>query len=336
MRKITTVVLALGLIGVLAAGCGTPSEKSVASKLETHAQKLDAANYKSVATMTVQMGDNAESYYVETWYDSANQYRISLGDANKNIHQIIVHNANGMFVVSPSLGKVFRFNGNWAQNQGHIYLYDQILHQIITSKDVKMTQSGGTYAFEMNVQPATDIVSKQRIQVDSKTFNPQSVTLLDKNSHAVVTLTYKSFETNVTFKPDDFNPQTFISESKATKATLAADGEGTIGFIEPSETKQLGDSLSKVVEKSNTDTLLRYAGDHGFTLEEYRPEKGVDGLPDAQAIDLYGVPAVYSGVDPAHQMTWLNNGVEFTLTSNNLTLDQMKSIAISTFGQVGK
>lgn len=179
-------------------------------------------------------------------------------------------------------------------------------------------------------------MSKQRIQVDAKTFNPQSVTLLDKDAHAVVTLTYKSFETNVTFKPDDFNPQSFITEAKTAKTTMATDGEGSIGFIEPSDTKQLGDSLSKVVEKSNTDTLLRYGGDHGFTLEEYRPSSGVDGLPDAQAVDLYGVPAIYSGLDPAHQMTWLNHGVQFTLTSNNLTLDQMRSIAISTFGQVGK
>ncbi len=334
MRKITTVVLALGLVGVLAVGCGAPSEKSVASQLETHVQKLNATNYKSVAMMTVQMGDNAESYYVETWYDSPNQYRISLGDANKNIHQIIVHNANGMFVVSPSLAKVFRFNGNWAQNQGHIYLYDQILHQIITAKDVKMSESGGTYAFELNVQPANDIVVKQRIQVDAKSLNPQSVTLLDKDAHAIVTLTYKSFQTNVTFRTDDFNPQALISEPKASKATMAEEG-GTFGFIDP-DVKELHDSLSTVVEKSSTDTLLRYTGNHGFTLEEWRPSPGIDGFALASAVDLFGVPAIYTGEDPAHQLIWLNNGVEFTLTSNNLTLDQMKSIALATFGQVGK
>jgi outer membrane lipoprotein-sorting protein len=335
MRKITTVVLALGLIGVFVAGCGPTSEKSVASKLETHAQNLDATNYKSVATMTVQMGDSAQSYYVETWYDSPNQYRIALGDANKNIHQIIVHNANGMFVVSPSLGKVFRFNGNWAQNQGHIYLYDQTLQQIASAKDVKMSKSGSDYSFEMPVQPASDVVVRQRVQMDAKTFKPQTVTLLDKDSHAVVTLTYKSFDTNVSFKNEDFNPESLISQGKPTKATMSTEGDSSVGYID-ADGKAIGSTLSTVLEKSKTDTMLRYSGEHGFTLEEFRPGSGVDGLPNSSSVvDLYGVPAIYTG-DAAHQLIWMNNGVEFALTSNNLTLDQMKSVALSTFGQVGK
>ncbi len=334
MRKIASVVMALGLIGVLAVGCGTTSEKSVVSKLETHAQKLDVSNYKSVADMTVQMGDSAESYYVETWYDSPNQYRIALGDASKNIHQIIVHNANGMFVVSPSLGKVFRFNGNWAQNQGHIYLYDQVLKQIVAGKDVSMSKTAGNYVFELPIQPSSDIVVKQRIQVNAKTFNPQSVMLLDKDAHPVVTLTYKTFETNVHFQANDFNPQSFLQEGKPAKAAISTDG-ASFGLIEP-DIKSLGDSQTMMLEKSATDLVLRYAGSYGFTLEEFRPQPGVDGFSDATMVDLYGVPGIYTGKDSAHQLVWLNNGVQFALTSNRLSFDQMRNLAFSTFGQVGK
>ncbi len=121
MRKISGWILAMGLVVGLVAGCGAPSKNQVTSKLQTQAEKLETVNYQSEAKMTVQMDNGSQTYYIHTSYESPDVYKIELGDANKNINQVIVRNGNGMFVVSPSLQKVFRFNGNWAQNQGDIY-----------------------------------------------------------------------------------------------------------------------------------------------------------------------------------------------------------------------
>lgn len=335
MRKITAVVLAIGLTGGLVVGCGAPSEKKVAAQLQTHAQKLDTANYKSTAIMTVQMDNNAQQYYVETWYESPEVYRIALGDANKTIHQIIVHNQNGMFIVSPSLNKVFRFTGNWAQNQGHIYLYDQILQQILSSKSAKMTKSGGQYTFDLPISPANDVVVKEKVEINAKTLNPQKVTLLDKSSKSVVTIQFSSFQTGLTFNAGDFDPQKLVNVAdtkQAARTTMASDE--TVSSIEPDQT--FGASLTVNETTQDNAQLLRYDGTHNFTLEEWRPSAGVAGLPSATLVDMYGVPALYSGDSKAHQLDWVNNGVEFALTSADLTLDQMEQVAISTLGQVGK
>jgi len=338
MRKITAVVLAVGLMGGLVVGCGAPSEKKVAEQLETHKEHLDTSNYKSTATMTVQMDNNSQSYYVETWYESPDVYRIALGDANKTIHQIIVHNKSGMFIVSPSLGKVFRFTGNWAQNQGHIYLYDQILQQIISSKTVKMAKSSGQYTFDLPISPANDVVVKEHVEIDAKTLNPQTVSLLDKNAKAVVTIQFNSFKTGLTFNEGDFDPQKLINVAdtkQASRTTMAADE--TVGSIEPDRT--FGATLTVNETTPDNAQLLRYTGDKSFTLEEWRAMAGFSGLPSvamAALVDMYGVPAMYNAGNNAHQLTWLNNGVEFSLTSANLSMDQMEQVAISTLGQVGK
>lgn len=340
MRKLTMVILALGLAGGLVAGCGTPNEQSVATKLETQVKGLDASNYHSTAMMTVQMDNSSQAYYVETWYESPTVYKIALGDANKQIHQIIVHNDNGMFIVSPSLGKVFRFNGNWAQNQGHIYLYNELLQQIVAGKDVKMNKTGNTYSFQLPVAPSSDVVSTEQIDLDATTFRPQQVTLLDKNAKAVVTLKFLSFATGMKFTQDDFNPQAMISSSQNAKTTMAESGGDqantgeSFAYVDP--TQVMGDKLEQMVYADNEDVVLRYVGTHDFTLDEWRPNAGVDGIPNASLVDLLGVPGIYSGSGQAHQLTWINNGVEFALTSNNLSMDQMQAIAMSTFGQVGK
>lgn len=337
MRKWAVALGVLVVVGGLVVGCGTQNgEKSVASKLEAHVKTLDGSNYKSTAMMTVQMDNGSQTYYVETWYESPEVYRIALGDANKQINQIIVHNQNGMFIVSPSLGKVFRFNGNWAQNQGHIYLYNQILSNIVSSKDIQFTQSDGNYNFELPVSPANDVVTRERVQLDAKTLNPEQIVLMDKSSTPVVTLKYESFQTGIKFSPDDFNPQALVGGEKA-KTTLstgdsaASDGPG---YINPTLT--YGDKLDSMWQVSDTDAIMRFTGDHAFTLEEWRPVSTVSGLPSGEMINLYGVPAVYTDGGGARQLFWLNNGVEFSITSSALSLNQMADVAMSTFNQVGK
>ncbi|QSO47000.1 LolA family protein [Alicyclobacillus mengziensis] len=332
MRKVTGFILAMGLAVGLVAGCGTPSTKNVVSKLQTQAEELDATNYQSTAKMTVQMDSGSQTYYIVTSYDSPNTYKIALGDSNQQINQIIVRNPNGMFIVSPSLQKVFRFNGNWAQNQGHIYLYDQILQQIVNSKNVKMAKSGNNLTFTMPVTSQNDVVTTQKVELAQGTFAPKKVVLLNKQDQAVVTIDFQTFKQGVKFTSAEFDPQKLASSGTATKTTMASTSQ--FGYIEPLQT--LGDKLDLQQPQSAEDMLMRYSGPYGFTLEEWRPSAGVAGLPSAQLVDLYGVPGILSGSGNAHQLTWLNNGVEFSLTSSKMTLNQMREVAMSTFGQVGK
>lgn len=325
----------MSVVAAVATGCGVTTKDNMVHKLQTEVQTLDVNNYKSTATMTVQMDNNPQTYYVETWFEAPDVYRIQLGDANKHINQIIVRNQNGMFIVSPALQKVFRFNGNWAQNQGHIYLYDQVLQQIIAGKDVKMSKAGDNYVFEMPVESGNDVVVKQRVEIAGGSLHPKRIVLYDKDNKPVLTVEYTSFQTGVKFDAsNDFDPHKLVSDKKA-KQTVAADQNIDFGYVEPGE--MFGDKLAAAYpDEVNNETVLRYTGPHSFTLDEWRPEAGVDGFASAQLVDLFGVPAMYTGDTDVHQLIWVNNGVEFALTSKNLTLEQMRRVAMSTLAQVGK
>ncbi|GGJ04010.1 sporulation protein YdcC [Alicyclobacillus cellulosilyticus] len=333
MRKITGLAVAAGLILAVAAGCGVPGKQDVVHKLRAEAASLERQNYKSEALMTVQMDNSAQTYYIETWYEGPDTYRIALGDANKNINQVIVRNPSGMFIVSPALQKVFRFNGNWAQNQGHIYLYDQILAQIIQDANVKVGKNQGLYTFDLPISPANDVVVREHVVLDAKTLHPKQVVLYDKDGKAVVTIQFQKFETGVQFAPDAFNPHQ-IAAQKPAQQTMAADMQ--FGYVEPDET--FGARQTIAYPEEADQYLLRYSGAHGFTLQESRPAPGVFGFPSAQLVDLYGVPAVYTGTPAshAHELIWINNGIEYDLASSDLTLGQMKEVALSTFAQIGK
>jgi len=332
MRKLAGWVVTVGAVVTLVAGCGAPTAKSMTSKLQSEVKSLDSQNYKSTAMMTVQMDNTSQTYYVETLYEAPNTYRISLGDGNKNINQIIVSNANGMFIVSPALQKVFRFNGSWAQNQGHIYLYDQILQQIMSSKDVSVAKSGNNLSFTMPMTSTSDVVKQERVDLNASTLDPTQVVLYDKDKKAVVSIQFTSFQTGVKFQSSEFDPHQLAAVGNTAKATLA--NSGSIGYIEPNIT--FNGKLSVLQPEESDATMLRYQGDKGFTLEEWRPNPGVDGIVNAQLVDMYGVPALYFGGTNAQQMVWVNNGVEFALTSRDLSMDEMQQVAMSTLSQVGK
>lgn len=334
MRKLTGLVVAAGLTVALVAGCGAPSQDAMVNRLKTETQTLTQQNYTSTAMMTVQTDNSSQTYYIHTNYEGPDQYRIELGDSNKNVNQIIVKNQSGMYIVSPSLQKVFRFNGDWAQNQGHIYLYDQILQQVIQSagqKQAKMTEANGTYTFELPVTPVNDVVSKEKVEIDSKTMKPTQVVLYDKQGTAVVLIKFTSFQTGVKFQNVDFDPYKLASSGTA-KTTSVSQSE--FGYILPATTYR--DKLDVAEPTAQNDYLLRYTGPDAFTLSEYRPGPGSDGLPDASLVDLYGVPALETTAGKTRQLTWLSNGVEFSLTSSSLSSAQMEAVAMSTFGQVGK
>lgn len=332
MRKLAGWVLTVGAVVTLVAGCGAPTAKSMTSKLQSEVQTLDQQNYKSTAMMTVQMDNTSQTYYVETLYEAPNTYRISLGDGSKNVNQIIVRNQNGMFIVSPTLQKVFRFNGNWAQNQGHIYLYDQILQQILASKEVSVSKSGNNLAFTMPVQSANDVVKTERVELNAGSLQPSQVVLYDKNRKAVVTINFTNFQTGVKFSSAEFDPHKLASASGTAKTTTAT--ASPIGYVEPNVT--FNGKLSVLQPQSSDATLLRYQGNKGFTLDEWRPNPGVDGVANGQLVDMYGVPALYFPGSKAQQMVWVNNGVEFALTSSDLSLSEMEQVAMSTLSQVGK
>lgn len=331
MRKVTAVILALGIAGGIVVGCGVPSSNSVNQKIQTHAQTLDSKNYQSEAMMTVTMDNNVQKYYVKVSYEGPEMYKIELGNADKQINQVIVHNQSGMFIVSPSLGKVFRFNGQWAQNQGQIYLYDQLLKQITTNKDVKMQKANGQYAFDIPVTPATDAISSEQVVLNAKDLNPQTVKLIDKQGKAAVTLAFSSFTTGVQFPKNAFDPQALIANPPA-KTTMAS--ETTFGYIEPPS--MFGTTFSTLTQDSDTSAVLRYSGQHHYTLEESRPTAGAIGTPNGELLNMFGVPGMYSDGNNVANLTWVNNGVEFSLTSNDMTLDELQQVAISTFSQVGK
>lgn len=319
---ITVLVLSLALVG-----CGAKNQETVMQDLAQ--VRKDMTSYESKATMTVTANNTTQKYSIETWYKAPNFYRIALGNQQKEITQVIVRNEQGIFVVSPQLKKSFRFKGDWAENQGHVYLYHAVLDRIMKSKDLDYDTEEGKLVFTMKMEPENPLVSKQRVTLADSNYAPKQVALLDNDKNAIVSVDYESFKTGVEFKDDAFTPEAAMTLAPQDAKPVMA-GAKDFGIIEPRYVPQ-GVALAEPKDLKDA-IMLQFQGENPFTIIQKRPAAQTASLHQGQLVDMWGHAAVVTGQEGEHRsLHWIHNGVEFSMTGK-MAVAEMVKVAQSMMG----
>ena len=130
------------------------------------------------------------------------------------------------------------------------------------------------------------------------------------------------------------------SKETDTEGTTSAEtkkASKSFGILIPSYLPEgvVTKDISDIKLGGEVGVLLRYEGAHNFTLFEARPtERGVSSLSGTM-VDLGFTLGTLLG-DEQKTLTWMDDGVEFRLTSGDLPEDEMVKIAQSLEDQVGK
>ena len=78
----------------------------------------DMDSYILQGNMEITKGEDVKAYALEVGYEKGEKdyFKVSLTDKELNQEQIILRNDAGVFVVTPSLNQVFKFEGDWPMN----------------------------------------------------------------------------------------------------------------------------------------------------------------------------------------------------------------------------
>ena len=121
MRRRISWITVIALFSVIfLAGCGSKNADSIVKDLDKVVGKMES--YEGSGTMILHTGQQQLEYQVEVWYQKPKLYRISLTNAKRDITQIVLRNNDGVFVLNPQLNKSYRFQSEWPDNQGQVYL----------------------------------------------------------------------------------------------------------------------------------------------------------------------------------------------------------------------
>lgn len=373
-RRITWVLTIVIVVSVMLAGCGKKDASGVVKDLDKVVTKMES--YQGSGIMTLYTGDNPQEYRVEVWYQNPSYYRIALTNAQKNVTQIVLRNDQGVYVLTPSLNKSFRFQSDWPENQGQVYLYQTLVKSIVSDNTRQFVSDKDNYVFDVAANYNTHSLVRQKIWLAKSDYAPKQVQVSDAEAKVVVEVKFDKFDFGTKFDKNSFDMQHNLDagalDSKGT--LLEVDESGMLVEKQPdtategddnattSSNEETGTEIStpalsepfgviiptylpqgveyrddKVVDDSERSTvLLRYDGTYQFTLTESRSPDRTASLVPGEVVDLGFTPVGLLTGDELQTLTWTVDGMEFKITSGDLPVNEMVKIATSMQDQTGK
>jgi outer membrane lipoprotein-sorting protein len=375
MRRFKWVVTLVMCLSLVLAGCGFGKKDAAGVVKDLNGVMDKLQSYHGTGTMTLHTGQEPQEYAVEVCYEAPHFYRISLTNEKKDITQIVLRNNDGVFVLTPHLNKSFRFQSDWPENQGQVYLFQSLAQSILMDQERQMTTDEKSFVFDVVANYQNGSLARQKVWLDKKTYAPQHVEVADANGNVMVIVKFNEFEFGTKFDKDQFDMQRNMTsmsiqslptmapagdaaktdahahatkdagknssaatgtDAKATNGTAAVKQQD-FGIIEPNYMPTGVKLQDKTMIKLGEDqgVMLRYSGKFNYTLVESRPTTQTVTSLPGDVWDLGFTLGVVTG-DAKKTLTWTYDGVEFRLSSGDLQPADMIKIAQAVQGEMGK
>ena len=356
MKKI---FLFLGII-LLLTGCGKYDEKDLLKDLSKKIN--DSAAYHMTGTLEIYRNEEKYTYSVDSSYMKDDYFKVNLVNQNNNHEQIILKNKEGVYVLTPSLNKSFKFQSDWPYNNSQIYLLQPILTDITNDEEKIFEETSDGYVIKSKVNYSTEKDFKmQKIYID-KDKNITKVEVLDDNNNVKMSLTIIDIDYKAKFDQEHFdvsNYQKQATEDNKTKEdttqnntsqveentsenrnSSGSDNSSTTSKIEdivypmyvPVDTQLSGQDVVETV--SGERVILTFTGESAFTVVQ-------ETLEDTDSTNyVYGDPYLILdtvGAITDYSVSWISNGVEYSVMSETMDIDELLTVAQSiSVNSIGK
>lgn len=311
----------------LVTGCGKYTENDVVQDFSKKISKLSSYNVEG--TLEIVNNDDVYNYDIEVSYKKDNNYKVTITNVANDHTQVILKNSDGVYLLTPSLNKSFKFQSDWPYDNSQIYLLSALVNDIKNDDTRQYKETKNSYVFTTTVNyPNNSDLVKQKIELNKK-LNVKKVTVYDKNDVICMTMNYEDIDYSPTFKKDYFYLDTIMKDV-------------TMDFSETEETSSLEDSIYPLAlptgtkltneEKIKTDDgeriIMTFDGEKSFLLVE----ETANIESELTIIPTYGEPYRLMdtiGVMTDNSLSWTTGGVEYYIVSDVLNQNELIEVAQS-------
>jgi outer membrane lipoprotein-sorting protein len=347
MKKI---VLTVALIATLfLTGCSTKSDKEIRDSFIKDIEGLKT--YYMEGTMRITNNDDTYEYNIEVKYKKDNKYKVTLKNKANDYEQIILKNDDGVYVITPSLNKSFKFQSDWPDNNSQSYLLDSVANDLKNDEDYKFTQKNKDYVFTTRTNyPNNPKYTSQNIILD-RNKKLKKVEVQDKDETTYIEFKVKTIDTKARFNDKqfdleeitkDFKPVESETKEQESNKQQEPDNESNQDNKITEETSKIDDNVFPLYLPTNTTlsdkeviktengerVIMTFSGDNPFILvqETIKPSTNLEIVP------TYGEPfmlvdTVGSLTDSSY--TWTSNGVEYYIVSDQMQKSELLEVAKS-------
>lgn len=331
MKKFLCSLLVL-FCAICLTGCGKETEKSVLNKLSNKVDKV--SGYKIEAEMELINNEDSYKYDVSVSYKKKDNYRVSLRNQTNNHEQIILKNTDGVYVLTPTLNKSFKFQSKWPYNNSQSYLLQSVVNDMKNDSKLSMKKKGGNYIFISKVNYKNNAnLTHQEVVVD-KSLNIKQVTVFDNEENVGIKVVFKEVDMNAKFKSNYFILEENMETLKETTEESKEETETQMNTLEEAVYPMyLPDGTYLETEKTvdldeGARIILTFAGDNSFMLveESVVKEDELSVVPTSGDLDIFKDTIAIIGET---SVSFISNGVEYYLVSNDMSSSELVNVAKS-------
>lgn len=328
MKKIVFVLL---MISILLTGCGKYSQKDIVKDLEKKYE--ESTGYKLNGNLSVMNNDETYNYKVDVSFKKDDFYKVILTNVTNNHTQVILKNGEGVFVITPSLNKSFKFQSDWPYKNSQIYLLNALINDIKNDDKKEFEIKDNKYEFKTKVNyPNNSSLVNQKI-IMNKSYKLDKVVVYNKDGSESMVMEFDKITYSAKFSKDYFDIDKIISKKDTVEEVKeTANLEDTIyPLFLPSGTKLVDEE--RVKKEDGERVIMTYDGDKSFVLVE----ETVDVFNEFTVIPSGGEPFQLMdtlGVMTNNSLSWTSSGVEYYLASDVMSNDEMIEVAQSIGGIV--
>ena len=327
------------LVVIFITGCGKTSSSKVVDEFGKKINNLKS--YYVEGVMELINNEDIYTYNVKVSYKKNDYYKIDLVNTTNNHEQVILRNDTGIYVITPSLNKSFKFQSDWPYNNSQVYLLTSLLDDINNTDNISMKEVDNKYVLTSNVNyPNNDKLTSQEIYMD-KNYNVKEVRVLDKDGNVEIKMTFDKIDYSPKFKDNYFDLNQIIEEknigsntdnkdnkdnkTEQTKSTATIDD---IVYPMYLPTNTYLTSQEKVSTSTGERLILTFDGDNPFILVEEVSNTSNEHVivPTFGELELL---ADSVAIVNNNSVNWYSNGIEYYLASNTMKTGEILEIVRS-------
>ncbi|MET3683952.1 outer membrane lipoprotein-sorting protein [Alkalibacillus flavidus] len=324
---------------VLLAACGEETVDDVLQSLDDRVGEM--TSFSAEAEMTMSTGEEPEQYQVDVLHKADDFFKVVMNNMNdEKGDQVILRNDEGVFVLTPSINKSYKFQNDWPKQHSQPYMYTSLVADVLNDSDREFQMTDNYYVFKVKTNyKGNQQLPYQEVYFHKDSYKPALVRVQDQNGDTMVEVEFSSFEFDVDIADSEFDTDENLSEGAVSVPTMTELEERDMTVYTPNVVPEgASKSGEEVVEFEDGErVILTYEGDKSFTLVQEQFESYPTSLqvPVSATGDLVDLGFTVGHLNN-HSLEWELDGMRFVLASDSLTVNEMVQVAQSVDQQVMK
>lgn len=326
LNKILIVFVFIGALFVFI-GCGGKESPQKAFTEDL----TKSTSYKVEGIMESYYDTGRKRNEFTVYYKNPDLIKVVIKSEDNNDKQIILKNADGVYILIPAVNKNFKIQSDWPENASYPYLLQSLAKDISNDPNAIVTEDENYVTVETQTKMHTDATPvKQKIIFDKTTHLPTEVLIYDQDENLYIRTVFSNIDLDYNVSEDEFDLQGSMTAIRLEIGEEFVYENREIAYPEycPEGLILASENTTSNLDGTEVLSIMKYGTESGFTIiQEFVNPSEVTRYQEEAGDVLMVLGNIAILKDNAIEMVY--QGVEYTVASKDLEVGEMVKIVQS-------